>query len=328
MIHTVGPVILENFIDLPSVKAVLIANLPAQETGNALVDILFGDVNPSGRLPYTIAKKEDDYGQGSKIKYLPSPIDGLSPQQNFSEGLYIDYRYFDKNDIAPRYEFGYGLSYTSFHLSSLLISGHGPKTPLPAPRPSGIEPPTYSTDLPDPKSALFPKGFHKIEKYIYPFLDSTDGIGKSELQTSQLQSPLSDAGGGPGGNPDLYTPLVSVSASVTNIGAVDGDCVVQLYVSLPKGYKDEFGEEIDFPIKVLRGFEKLHIPAHQQGPVPGVKGSQHGGGGNREMVKFELTRRDLSYWDVKRQNWVVPTTGDIEIGLGFSSRNLPLKGTW
>lgn len=330
VIHAVGPVILEKFIDMPSVKAVLLANLPGQESGNALVDVIFGDVNPSGRLPYTIAKKEEDYGPGSKIKYLPNPVEGLTPQQNFSEGLYIDYRHFDKQNLAPRYEFGYGLSYTTFHLSSLLISSHGGKSPLPAPRPSNaIEPPTYPTTLPDPKSALFPPGFHKVEKYIYPYLTATDSIHKSEILASRLQSPLSDAGGGPGGNPDLYTTLVTVSATVTNIGIVDGATVVQLYISYPKGYKDpDTGEAIDFPVRVLRGFEKLHVSAQQEGPVKGIKGSAHGGGGNRAVVKFELSRKDLSYWDVRRQNWVLPSEGEFEISLGFSSRNLQVKGTW
>jgi beta-glucosidase len=329
VIHNVGPVILEKWIDLPNIKAVVIANLPGQETGNSIVDILFGDINPSGRLPYTIGKSEDDYGPGGKIKYLPNPLDGLVPQQNFSEGLYIDYRHYDKQGIAPRYEFGYGLSYTKFHLSSLLITSQGAKTPLPAPRPSGIAPPTYSTDIPDPKSALFPPGFNAIEKYIYPYIKSTDGIKKSDIQTSQLQSPLSDAGGAQGGNPDLHTIILEVSASVTNIGLVDGDCVVQLYISFPQNYVDpETGDTIDFPVRVLRGFEKVKVKAHQKGPVPGVKGSDHGGGGNREMVKFQITRRDLSYWDVKRQNWVMPTTGEFGINVGFSSRDLPLQGSW
>ncbi|KAH7090521.1 glycoside hydrolase superfamily [Paraphoma chrysanthemicola] len=320
VIHNVGPVILENFVDLMNVKAVVLANLPGTESGNALVDILFGDVNPSGRLPYTIAKKEQDYGPGSKVKYLPSPSDGLSPQQNFSEGLYIDYRHFDKQDIAPRYEFGYGLSYTEFKLSSLLIRSHGKKTPLPAPRPDGVTPPSYSKDLPDPKSALFPEGFHKVEKYIYPWLESTKGIKKPQIMTSQLQSPLSDAGGGPGGNPDLYTTLLTVACSVANVGPVDGSTVVQLYISLPQGYKDhETGEPVDFPVRVLRGFEKVHVEAKKQ---------EHGAGGDRKSVEFEVTRRDLSYWDVKRQNWVLPSSRDIGIAVGFSSRDLPLQGTW
>jgi beta-glucosidase len=320
VIHAVGPVIMENFVDIMNVKAVVLANLPGTESGNAIVDILFGDVNPSGRLPYTIAKKEDDYGPGSKIKYLPSVSDGLAPQQNFSEGLYIDYRHFDKQDIAPRYEFGYGLSYTKFQLSSLVITAKGQKTPLPAPRPAGIAPPNYSTELPDPKSALFPEGFHKVEKYIYPWLETTEGIKKPEMMASQLQSPLSDAGGGPGGNPDLYTTILEVSASVTNTGPIDGSTVVQLYVSLPQGYKDhETGEPVDFPVRVLRGFEKMHLEAQKQ---------QTRNGGSTQLVTFNISRRDLSYWDVIRQTWVMPGSGEIGISVGFSSRDLPLQGTW
>jgi beta-glucosidase len=320
VIHAVGPVIMENFVDIMNVKAVVLANLPGTESGNAIVDILFGDVNPSGRLPYTIAKKEDDYGPGSKIKYLPSVSDGLAPQQNFSEGLYIDYRHFDKQDIAPRYEFGYGLSYTKFQLSSLVITAKGQKTPLPAARPEGIAPPSYSTELPDPKSALFPEGFHKVEKYIYPWLETTKGIKKPEIMTSQLQSPLSDAGGGPGGNPDLYTTILEVSASVTNTGPLDGSTVVQLYVSLPQGYKDhETGEPVDFPVRVLRGFEKMHLQAQKQ---------QTRNEGSSQLVTFKVTRRDLSYWDVTRQTWVMPSSGEIGISVGFSSRDLPLQGTW
>jgi beta-glucosidase len=326
VIHTVGPVILDRWIDLPNIKGVLIANLPGQESGNSLVDVLFGDVNPSGHLPYTIARKEEDYGPGSKILYLAN---GLVPQQNFTEGLYIDYRHFDKNGITPRYEFGYGLSYTTFHLSSLMISAHSPKTPLPAPRPSGIEPPTYPTDIPDPKTALYPAGFKALSKYIYPYISTTDGISRPEILASQLQSPLSQAGGAEGGNPDLYTTVLTVSATVTNIGMVEGDCVVQLYISMPQDYKHpETGEPVDFPVKVLRGFEKIHIDAQQAGPIEGVKGSEHGGGGNRKMVRFEVTRKDLSYWDVRQQNWVMPTTGEFGISVGFSSRDLPLQGTW
>jgi beta-glucosidase len=329
VIHTVGPVILEKWIDMPNIKAVIIANLPGQESGNSLVDILFGDINPSGRLPYTIAKSEDDYGPGSKIKYLPNPLEGLVPQQNFSEGLYIDYRYFDKHDIAPRYEFGYGLSYTAFQLSSLRIDGKGAKTPFPAPRPSGIEPPKYSTAIPDPESALLPSGFPTLEKYIYPYISSTDGIEKPVLQTSQLQSPLSEAGGAQGGNPDLYATVLTVSATVSNTGPVDGDCVVQLYISFPQNYTDtETREAVDFPVRVLRGFEKVHLDASPQGRIEGAKGTQQGGGSSKQLVKFDVTRKDLSYWDVKRQNWVMPTVGQFGIQVGFSSRDLPLEGVW
>jgi beta-glucosidase len=61
VVHSVGPLILEPWVDHPNVTAVVWAGLGGTETGNALVDVLYGDVNPSGRLPYTIAKSPSDY---------------------------------------------------------------------------------------------------------------------------------------------------------------------------------------------------------------------------------------------------------------------------
>ena len=61
VVNSVGPLILEAWVDNPNVRAVVWAGLGATETGNALVDVLYGDTNPSGRLPYTIAKSPTDY---------------------------------------------------------------------------------------------------------------------------------------------------------------------------------------------------------------------------------------------------------------------------
>jgi hypothetical protein len=61
VVNSVGPLILEPWIDHPNVTAVIWAGLGGTETGNALADVLYGDVTPSGRLPYTIAKSPDDY---------------------------------------------------------------------------------------------------------------------------------------------------------------------------------------------------------------------------------------------------------------------------
>lgn len=96
--HSTGALILEEIIALPQVKAIVWAGLPSQESGNALVDVLWGDTNPNGKLVYTIAKKASDYN--AKV---------VSGDDNFSEGLYIDYRHFDQANIEPRYEFGFGL---------------------------------------------------------------------------------------------------------------------------------------------------------------------------------------------------------------------------
>lgn len=93
VVHAVGPVIVEEWVDMPSVQAVILAHLPGQESGKALAKIIFGDSNPSGKLPYTVGKSFKDYGPGAEIMYRPN---APTPQQTFQEGLAIDYRYFDK----------------------------------------------------------------------------------------------------------------------------------------------------------------------------------------------------------------------------------------
>lgn len=311
VLHTVGPTILEKWVDLPSVRGVLIAHLPGQESGNALADIIFGDVSPSGHLPYTIAKAEKDYGPDSGILYYPN---GVVPQQDFKEGLYFDYRYFDKHDVTPRYEFGYGLSYTNFTISSMLITPQGlVGGSEPAPPPKGLEPPAVNSKMPDPKDALWPDGLRKLKKYIYPYLDSLKEVKVGQYpypdgyDTPRTPSP---AGGDEGGNPDLYTAAVKLQATVANTGDVVGDAVVQLYVSLPKNIKSASGADVDVPVRVLRNFDKLHLVD-----------------GRSSVMNMEVTRRDLSYWDVERQNWVLPK-GKFEVCLGFSSRNLPACDTF
>ncbi|KAI0034485.1 glycoside hydrolase family 3 protein [Vararia minispora EC-137] len=119
VVHSVGPLILESWIENPNVTAVLWAGVSGQETGNAIADVLYGDYNPSARLPYTIAKDPTDYPtqivNGTDFLTVP-----------YSEGLFIDYRHFDANDIEPRFEFGFGLSYTKFSYHGLKISAiHG-----------------------------------------------------------------------------------------------------------------------------------------------------------------------------------------------------------
>ena len=84
--------------------------------GNSLTDVLYGYYNPSGRLPYTIAKRREDYGV-DVLYTSPDPI----PQITYSEGLLIDYRWFDSKDITPRFEFGFGLSYTTFEYGYLEV---------------------------------------------------------------------------------------------------------------------------------------------------------------------------------------------------------------
>jgi len=309
VLHSVGPVVVEKWIDHPKIKAVVMANLPGQESGNAIADILLGVVNPSGKLPYTIGKSLDDYGPGAKILYFTN---GAIPQQTYSEGLYIDYRHFDKFDVTPRFEFGFGLSYTTFEYSKLIVTQVLEKSPLPSARPAAIDPPKYDSTIPDPREALAPSGLRKLRKFVYPYIEKITDIKQGAYPYPEgynIKQTPSAAGGGEGGNPDLWNTYASVSVDIKNSGLVAGKEVVQLYIS----FTDVLGEAktVDFPEKVLRQFEKIYLEPSET-----------------QTVNFNLTRRDLSYWDVVRQNWVMPTEGSITIRVGASSRDLKLSGSY
>lgn len=104
-------------IDLPwleDVNAVLMAWYPGQEFGTALADIVFGDVDPSGRLPVTIPKRLQD-----SPTYLDVPGDGQF--LHYNEGLFVGHRWYDARDIEPRAEFGAGLSYASFEVTDVAL---------------------------------------------------------------------------------------------------------------------------------------------------------------------------------------------------------------
>ncbi|KAI1795303.1 glycosyl hydrolase family 3 C-terminal domain-containing protein [Ganoderma leucocontextum] len=126
VVHSDGPAIIERWIENPNVTAVLWAGLPGQESGNALVDVMYGAVSSSGRLPYTIAKNLADYpaqlvtaieNTTGHAGWYPLPVFIIE----YTEGLYIDYRHFDANGIEPRFPFGFGLSYTNFASAHLRV---------------------------------------------------------------------------------------------------------------------------------------------------------------------------------------------------------------
>lgn len=313
VVHSIGPVVIDPWIDLPGVQAVVYANLPGQESGNALADVLFGDVDASGRLPYTIGRSLQDYGPGAQVLY---ETDEPFPQVSLDQGLYIDYRYFDHYNITPRYEFGFGLSYTTFEFSSLEIRHLQEKSRLPDRRPKDqIKPPKYENKPQTPASSLVPAGFRLLSKYVYPYLLDYTGTKPAAYPYPdgyhKKQRP-SAAGGGPGGNPSLYEPMLELSVNLTNTGSRPGKEVVQIYVSFPDRVVEHGGlgwsrEEIEFPDRVLRNFSKVLLQP-----------------GEMVTVKMTLSRKDLSYWSVRAQNWVLPTEGKFRIWAGRSSRDLPL----
>jgi len=102
----------------PKVKGLIMAYYPGHEGGNALANILFGKVNPSGKLPFTCIA---DSSQTPVYKNYTNVV----PTINYAEGLYFGYRYIDKNKMTPQYSFGYGLSYTSFAMSNAKAQVNG-----------------------------------------------------------------------------------------------------------------------------------------------------------------------------------------------------------
>jgi beta-glucosidase len=103
------------------------------EGGNALARILFGDISPSGHLPCTWPKQLSDspaHFTGNAINYpgtggrggRGSMTPDSGPQENYSEGIFVGYRWFDAKNIEPQFPFGFGLSYTTFELSALRVT--------------------------------------------------------------------------------------------------------------------------------------------------------------------------------------------------------------
>lgn len=127
--------------------------------------------------------------------------------------------------------------------------------------------------------------------------------------------------------------MAKVQVQVANTGFRTGSEVVQVYVSFPSGVTEEVPqpvpppdpndpataepevppppllEEIEFPTRVLRNFTKVELPA-----------------GERQTVEMTLNRKDLSYWSVRWQNWVMPDVGRFRIWVGRSSRDVQMVG--
>ena len=100
---------------LDQVAAVMEAWYPGQECGNAIADIIFGAVNPSGKLPQTFPMKLAD-----NPSYLNFPAE--NGKLYYGEGIFVGYRYYDEKQITPLFPFGFGLSYTTFAYSNLRLS--------------------------------------------------------------------------------------------------------------------------------------------------------------------------------------------------------------
>ncbi|KAJ7611229.1 glycoside hydrolase superfamily [Roridomyces roridus] len=233
--HIVGPVLVESWIDHPNVTAFINAGIPGQESDE-----------PEWAVAYTMAKTREDYN--ADVLYTSSdPV----TQITYEEALEIDYRHFDAHDIEPRFEFGFGLSYTTFVYSGLETAPH--------PR--------------------------------------RDADHTTTSAPGTAASPVNPVGG----PTELYDVVATVSFTIKNTGPIAGNEVPQLYLGFPASVNE--------PPKVLRGFTRKLIAA-----------------GSETRVALDLRRKDVSVWDVVRQDWVVPE-GRFEVMVGSSSRDIKLTGS-
>jgi beta-glucosidase len=106
-----------------SVPAILETWYGGMEGGNALASILFGDVNPSGKLPVTFPKRLEDVAAHASVETYPGIDDeDAGPTVRYDEGVFVGYRHFDTRAIEPLFPFGHGLSYTTFDYANLSLS--------------------------------------------------------------------------------------------------------------------------------------------------------------------------------------------------------------
>lgn len=241
VVHTVGPILMDWF-DHPNITALVFPHLPGQESGSSLAKVLYGDINPSGKMPYSVLSSNDTDAYNPIVRTTND--DGTIPVE-FSEGLYIDYRQFDRDGLEPLIHFGHGKSYTTFKHSSSLQA-------------------EVVTD-----GSCYPTELSESSK-----------SGQGDIM--------------PGGLNSLWKYAVKLDVQVANTGDWDGAEVSQLYIQFPDSAPDT-------PRKQLVGFQKLFINK-----------------GESKYATFQVTYRDMSYWSVEQQKFVVPD-GDFTFRAGSSS---------
>lgn len=162
---------------LNKVPAVIYTSYAGQEAGNALADVLFGDYNPSGRLPFSMLKRWED-----------SPAYGTYPQTNgevrYKEGLFTGYRYFDRAKVKPHFPFGHGLSYTKFEYSGLKLAAQ-----------NDLAPDAKVTAEVTVKNSGARPGSEVVQLYVHPLappverpLQELKGFEKIELQPGESKT--------------------------------------------------------------------------------------------------------------------------------------------
>jgi len=145
VLKTGGPVLMPW---LSKVPAVLEAWYPGEEDGNVVARLLFGKVNPSGKLTMSFPKNESDTPANTSSQYP-----GVNGTVHYTEGLQVGYRWYDAQNVTPLFPFGFGLSYTTFAFANLSVPS--------APKPDGTI--TVSVDVTNTGSAA---GAEVVQVYV------------------------------------------------------------------------------------------------------------------------------------------------------------------
>lgn len=127
VINTGGVVDLQFTEEFPQIRAILQYMQAGQEGGNAFADVFSGKITPSGKMTDTWALKYEDYPNASTFSFLSGNV----YKEEYTEGIYVGYRYFDTFDVPVRYSFGHGLSYTEFAIKTTGIQAAFPENDRP-----------------------------------------------------------------------------------------------------------------------------------------------------------------------------------------------------
>jgi beta-glucosidase len=169
--------------------------------------------------------------------------DPKRPVQVFGEGVWVDYRWFEKQARGVVFPFGFGLSYTRFRYANLTVARNDEVVGPVLESPEGVTgpAPTFGVVEEGLEAHVAPEGFGRISPYVYSWLNNSEGFvagGAGNISDFPAAArdgssqPLLPASGAPGGNPGLYEVLYTITARITNEGKVKGTEIPQLVRSV------------------------------------------------------------------------------------------------
>ncbi len=168
------------------VEALLEAWYPGQEGGTAIARVLFGDIDPGGRLPATFPRHEGDIPTAGDLEKYP----GVAENAEYKEGVLVGYRWYDARSIEPAFPFGFGLSYTTFSIHDLRIerdsNGVGARITIEVTNTGnrrGIAVPQLYVGIPSPSPEIV-----QPPKHLKRFAHLSIVPGSTERATFELES--------------------------------------------------------------------------------------------------------------------------------------------